>query len=153
MVTVKKVTVSVYGVLLKEWSSSEVQDSARVIPEAILVLKEMCKLVDVYLLSHVKDNVSQAVVSAALEAAGILGNEPGQVRPHRLLFCGTLEGKVAMVRQLEPDMHFDGHPSTVDDLKRFIPQLIHVQAPGAVAAASGAPNVGHTPSLCAFFGL
>ena len=32
---------------------------------------------------------------------------------HRLLFCSTLEGKVSIVRQLEPELHIDGDPSTV----------------------------------------
>lgn len=34
-------------------------------------------------------------------------------RPARLLFCGTLLGKVSIVRQLEPELHIDGHPQTV----------------------------------------
>lgn len=31
----------------------------------------------------------------------------------RLLFCGTLLGKVSIVRQLEPEVHIDGHQQTV----------------------------------------
>ena len=42
---------------------------------------------------------------------------PHQVPPHRLLFCSTAEGKVAIVRQLEPELHIDGSHNTVDDLK------------------------------------
>ena len=36
-----------------------------------------------------------------------------QVPAHRLLFCSTLEGKVSIVRQLEPELHIDGDPGTV----------------------------------------
>ena len=32
---------------------------------------------------------------------------------HRLLFCSTLEGKVSIVRQLEPELHIDGDSGTV----------------------------------------
>lgn len=31
----------------------------------------------------------------------------------RVLFCGTLEGKVPLVRQLEPELHIDGSEKTV----------------------------------------
>ena len=37
----------------------------------------------------------------------------GQVPAHRVLFCSTLEGKVSIVRQLEPELHIDGHHQTV----------------------------------------
>lgn len=67
----------------------------------------------VYLLAHVEDDIGEATVSGALEAAGITGRQAGQVRLHRVLFCGTLEGKVSLVRQLEPDMHVDGESRTV----------------------------------------
>ena len=40
-----------------------------------------------------------------------------QVPPHRLLFCSTSEGKVAIARQLEPELHIDGSKATVDDLR------------------------------------
>ena len=36
-----------------------------------------------------------------------------QVPAHRLLFCSTLQGKVSIVRQLEPELHIDGDPGTV----------------------------------------
>ena len=49
----------------------------------------------------------------ALESAGLLGSGPGQIKPHRALFCSTLEGKNSMVRQLDAQLHIDGHPSTV----------------------------------------
>ena len=36
-----------------------------------------------------------------------------QIPAHRVLFCSTLVGKTSIVRQLEPDLHVDGHPHTV----------------------------------------
>lgn len=118
---------------------------------------------------YVSSDVGQAVVTGALEHAGVTGAGPGQVPPHRwaplvcggalrcrctrppasvhahtlgsaaaapsrrrhgqacrcspppppfgrgrrALFCGTLAGKVSLVRQLEPELHIDGHPQTV----------------------------------------
>jgi hypothetical protein len=114
-------------------------------------MQEVCKAVDTYLLAHVPDDIGQAVVAGAMEAAGLLGKGTNQLPPHKLLFCSTLEGKASIVRQIEPELHIDAQSVTIEDLKRFIPQLLHVHAPGSQPAALEAQNVGHAPSLRAFF--
>ena len=35
--------------------------------------------------------------------------------------------QVAIVRQLESELHIDGQHTTVDDLRRFVPTLWHVK--------------------------
>ncbi|GLC44816.1 hypothetical protein PLESTB_001210800 [Pleodorina starrii] len=149
---VKRVTLSVPGVLLAESTPTQLQESATVRPEAVEVLQEMSRVSDVYLLAHVEDDVGEAVVTGALEAAGLLGSGPGQIRQHHVLCCSTLDGKVPIVRQLEPDLHVDGHPASVDELKRFLPRLLLVRE-GPAAAGSSQANVGVAASLTAYFGL
>lgn len=61
-----------------------------------------------------------------------------------------LQPATAVWSQIEPELHIDAAPSTVDDLQRFIPQLLHITPPGTKPAAD-APNVGRAPSLTAFF--
>lgn len=82
-------------------------------PCAALVREVARATYDLYLLCHVSDDIGEALVRGALEHAGVTGAAPGQVPPHRLLFCGTLAGKVSMVRQLDPELHVDAHPQTV----------------------------------------
>lgn len=82
-------------------------------PAAIPILRELANNAQVYLITHVVDDVGEATVRGALEDAGLIGPNPGQIKPHRILFCSTLEGKVSMVRQLEPELHIDGHSTTV----------------------------------------
>ena len=38
--------------------------------------------------------------------------------------------QVAIVRQLESELHIDGQHTTVDDLRRFVPTLWHVKVRG-----------------------
>lgn len=102
---------------------------------------------------QVQDDVGQAVVLGALEAAGLVGKGTGQVPPHHVLFCSTLDGKVSIVRQIEPDLHIDGSGKTIEDLKRFMPQLLHVTQPGTAAAGAGSTNIRSSPSLAAYFQL
>ncbi len=90
-----------------------VQESAVLREDAAAVMREMLKTANVYVLAHVIDDIGEATVRGALEAGGLVGPSVGQIPPHRVLFCSTLEGKVSIVRQLEPELHIDGHPQTV----------------------------------------
>lgn len=148
LANVNRITICAPGVLLHERDPAQLQEAASAIAEAIACLKEIAQAVDTYVLAQVSDDVGQAVVIGSLEAAGLLGSGLGQIKPHRLLFCSTLEGKNSIVRQIEPELHVDSHPSTVDDLKRFIPQLVLVSPSGGPTVA--APNVAKTTSLVAF---
>ncbi|KAG2492432.1 hypothetical protein HYH03_009375 [Edaphochlamys debaryana] len=147
---VKRVTLSLPGVLLNESSPAQLQEAATVRPEALEVVSELARATDLYLLAHVEDDIGEAVVTGALEAAGLLGSGPGKVKPHHVLCCSTLDGKVPIVRQLEPDLHVDGHPVSVEELRRFLPRLLLVRE---ASGASGSGNVGVASSLPAYFGL
>ena len=81
--------------------------------DAAAVMREVLKTANVYVLAHVIDDIGEATVRGALEAGGLVGLSAGQIPPQRVLCCSTLEGKVSIVRQLEPELHIDGHPQTV----------------------------------------
>jgi hypothetical protein len=149
---VRRVTISAPGVLLDQTTPEELQDSATLRPGVEELLKEVASCADVYVIAHVEDDVGQAAVQGVMDAAGLVGAKVGCIKQHKILFCSTAEGKISMVRQLEPDLHIDAAAPTVQELKRFMPQLLHVTCGGAMAA-TGAPNVGHAASLAAFFGL
>mmetsp|Transcript_8294 Transcript_8294/g.19896 ORF Transcript_8294/g.19896 Transcript_8294/m.19896 type:complete len:256 (+) Transcript_8294:265-1032(+) len=147
------VTISCPGVLLKQCTAAELQEGAELATGAAEVLTELSQRAQVYLLAEVEDDVGEATVRGAMEAAGLLGTGPGRVPPQRMLFCGTHEGKVSVVRQLEPDLHMDNSGSTVESLKRFIPRLLHV-GPGPEASGRGAAaNVEVATSLREYFAV
>ena len=60
-----------------------------------------------------------------------------QIPAHRLLFCSTLEGKTSIVRQLEPDLHVDGHPHTVRARSALKPETLHPNPSCLHAAVQG----------------
>lgn len=148
---VRKVTISSLGAMTEEWYTTELQEGATLRNEAVDVVKEICSCADTYIITQVQDDVGQAVLTGSLEAAGLIGSRKGQLQPHHVLFCTTLEGKVSIVRQLEPDLHIDGSAKTIDDLKRFMPQLLHIPAPGTSAAGQGSSNVVSSGSLKEYF--
>lgn len=143
---VRRVTLSLPGVLLHEASPAALQESATVLAAAVPLARELLRAADVYMLVHVEDDVGQAAVTGAMEAAGLVGHLPSQLPPQRLLFCSTQAGKQAIVRQIEPDLHVDNDDLTVDGLRRFVPQLLLVQE-GLRECGAGC-----APSLVAFFG-
>jgi hypothetical protein len=145
-----RVTLSAAGVLTEEWDAADWTEGATLRPGVAELLRELARAADVYVIAHVADDVGQALVTGALEAADLLGPGPGQVRPHKLLFCSTLEGKVSLVRQLEPHLHMDAAAATLEGLRRFMPRLLHVVAPGGRPLA--APNITSATSLAAFCG-
>ena len=89
------------------------QESATLRPEAADILREIARNCAVFLVAQVEDDTGEATCRGALEAGGLVGSKPGQIPAQRLLFCSTLDGKVSIVRQLEPQLHIDAHPKTV----------------------------------------
>ena len=77
------------------------------------VLRELCTCAAVCITAHVASDVGEAVVKGTLEAAGLLGSAPGQLPEHRVLCCGTSQGKESIARQLEPGLYIDADPGTV----------------------------------------
>lgn len=148
---IRKITISAPGVLLEEWLPHELQEGASLRPEAVQVVADMASRAAVYILAHVSDDIGEATVRGALDAGGLVGTQWGQIPPHRLLFCATLGGKESIVRQLEPELHIDGHEHTIQGLHRFMPQLLLIQPPGQSSSVSGLKNVGFAVSLIAAF--
>lgn len=147
----RKVTISALGSLTEEWASTELQEGATLRPAAVDILREVASCSDAYVITQVQDDVGQAVMLGALEAAGLVGTAQGQILPHHVLFCSTLDGKVSVVRQIEPDLHIDGAAKTIEDLKRFMPQLLHITQLRTAAAGAGSSNVRSSTSLAAYF--
>jgi len=144
---IKTVTISAPGVLLEEWEPERFEEGAIVKPDAAEIIKELASGMHVYILAHVKSDVGEAVIRAALEMANILGQGIRQLPPHRLIFCEKLKGKVSLVRQIEPQLHIDGSSETLEELQRFIPHLYHVVRKGHAPAACKTSLVACGPTL------
>uniref|UniRef100_A0A7S0N215 Peroxisome biogenesis protein 22 n=1 Tax=Pyramimonas obovata TaxID=1411642 RepID=A0A7S0N215_9CHLO len=147
---VQRVTCSLLGVLFEEKTPSDLSSRATVIPGAASTLKELAKICDVYMVTHCADDEGQQNVERALAELELLGttnSKPGTglIASHKSLFCSTREGKTAIVRQLEPDLHIDGCQEVGLKLAQFMPRIALIQ-PAAARAASPS-NVAAFPAL------
>jgi hypothetical protein len=126
----KRVTINALGTLLKETSPNSLStDGATLIPEAVhalVSLLQSCHQLQVFVIVQVTDDIGECAVKGALED----GEISSAIQAHRILFCSTMEGVVAIVRQLEPDVHIDACISTAEELSRFIQNVVLIQTKG-----------------------
>ncbi|CAN0432344.1 unnamed protein product [Ectocarpus fasciculatus] len=76
-------------------------------------------------------------------AATIAANATG-IPEHRLLFCSSHIGQVAVVRQLTPSLHIGGPIALLEGISRFVPSLLRidpsaVEPPPEATASPAAP--------------
>lgn len=123
--------------------------------------------VSLFLMTQCLDEASEARAVAAFEACGLLGTSgrsagaagaggsasaavaggagggdatAGAVPRHRALFCSTLQGKVAMARQLEVDLYVDCEMATLEELRRFNVKVLRIERRDGRGAPAGAPS-------------
>ncbi|KAH7443255.1 hypothetical protein KP509_02G027400 [Ceratopteris richardii] len=142
----RKMTCQLLGVILQESSPEELQKHAVVRPEVVDVLIELARACDLYLMTRLLDDESEANVLAALENAGLFSVG---LNRNKVLFCSTEAGRSSFVRQLEPDWHVDTSLETISQLSRFIRHELHISP---IGPNHSAPNVLNAATLEGYFG-
>ncbi|GAB0496487.1 hypothetical protein MMPV_007799 [Pyropia vietnamensis] len=114
-------------------SSSSAPLRLMVRPEVAPALCKLASTVELYLLTRVSSDEEEAEVVSALVDAGVVA---AGMNVHKALFCETVEGRVSMVRQLEPQLALDEAGGVVDALGRFVKSVQRLDrspAPGEIA--------------------
>lgn len=138
-----RVTINALGCLIKETSPTALStDGATLIPEALNSLVNILESLQIFLVVQVADDIGECAVRGALE-----DGEKCAIQPHRILYCSTLEGVVAIVRQLEPDVHIDACVFTAEELSRFIRNVVLIEKDGNVDKCRHRLNVEQSLSV------
>eukprot|EP00250_Pteridium_aquilinum_P014907 c22276_g2_i1 orf=233-1069(+) len=143
----RKMTCQLLGVIFEETSPDELQKHAVVRPAVVDVLLELAQACDLYLMTRLLDDESEANALTALETVGLFS--VGGLNRNKVLFCSTEAGRTSFVRQLEPDWHVDTSMETISQLSRFIRYELHISPKGT---GSVALNVLGSESLESYFG-
>ncbi len=107
-------------------------DAGNVRAEMVSVLKKFANLFELYLVVRVDNDESEDKISASFRNADVTGFD---IR--KLVFCDTVDGRVSIVRQIEPHLHIDETESVVTKLQRFIKHVAIVsEAPVTVPSSS-----------------
>jgi len=125
-------------------------------PENLAALRKFATLFELYVIVRVHGTDSDDCenrVSGAFAKAGVSGFDA-----RKLLFCDTTEGRVSMVREIDPDLHIDEVESVVANLQRFIRHVACVSAaapenppPGAASSSSRKKAILRYNSFSQFF--
>ncbi|GJD07299.1 Peroxisome biogenesis protein 22 [Galdieria sulphuraria] len=107
--------------------SSSVKEQLQVDPDKLSGFLQLISLFEVFLIIRVSSDEEEVSCRNALEVTGTFQSG---LHPAKVLFCETLQGTTAIVRQLEPQMHIDSNPSVIVDLERFIQRLVYIGSGG-----------------------
>lgn len=143
----RKMTCQLLGVILEESTPEELQEHATVRSPAVEVLLEISKVCDIYLMETILDDDSEERVISALERAGLF--EAGGLMKEKVLFCSTQNGRLSFVRQLEPDWHVDTDPDVLSQLCKFVRNQLHI-SPAGSSFATGS-TISSATSLDLYF--
>ncbi|CAM9144821.1 unnamed protein product [Discosporangium mesarthrocarpum] len=85
----------------------------RLVHSALTALKALCQVCNVYLIARVdndeeEDNVRDRLRTGGVTVAAAGGGGAGGILEHRLVFCSSMVGLVAIIRQLRPQLHVGG---------------------------------------------
>uniref|UniRef100_M4BIF7 Uncharacterized protein n=1 Tax=Hyaloperonospora arabidopsidis (strain Emoy2) TaxID=559515 RepID=M4BIF7_HYAAE len=124
------------------------------------LLVDLSHVSDVYVLCTVdeeKDTQHMLRVREFLTTHGALKSTDtggGGVQTHKILFCTTSTGKIAFVRQIEPQVHVDVDAAVVRDLEKHVPRIVHVSTASEETVVPSVPNVIHVgDSFAGYFSL
>eukprot|EP00736_Rhodelphis_marinus_P012290 Rmarinus@m.21014 len=119
------VTISTVGVLFSEVT----RNGCHWVDEnGVAALKRLVRASNVYLISQVDDDDSEAHVRTCLKEAGLFD---AGLDPKKVLFCSTVLGKSAIARQLDPALHIEKSPEVVLELQPYLHMLALVQSPAS----------------------
>ena len=150
----RSVCVSTLGTVFEEARPGELSTTATVKKDQVETLQFLAKYTRVFLLTQCADDAGEAQARRALAGAGLVDDEKF-VAAHNVLFCGTAKGKVAVVRQMEPDLYVDAEAAVLRELQRFNHKVALVgDGPGGeppLAGGSGGRALVRVGSLSAYF--
>lgn len=128
--------------------------------EVPALLLDLSHVADVYLLCMVNDandtQRMQQIRDFVATHPVLKGHDlaSGGMKTHRILFCTTTIGKIAFVRQIEPQIHVEVDSGVTSELERHVPRIVHVPISSEHAATPSIPNVIHVgDSFSGYFSL
>lgn len=122
---VKRVTLGM------EVGGGVLDDTGNLRDDIVSVLKKFAGLFELYVVVRVDNDEAEDRISASFRNAEVTGFD---IR--KLVFCDTVDGRVSIVRQIEPHLHIDEAESVVTKLQRFIKHVAIVSETAKSAPSS-----------------
>jgi hypothetical protein len=117
----------------------------------LLRLSQECEL---YLVGQVKSDQEEEQIISKITSTKLTGDNPLSIveaglNQNKILFCETDRGKIAIARQLEPDVYIDIDEGVVTELARFLPLVALINTSATTTTKSQQKVI--SPSLLDLF--
>ncbi|CAO3690956.1 hypothetical protein G6F70_006280 [Rhizopus microsporus] len=127
----KKMTISLKNTVL--WNPSSDASMYAFHENAVQLLSKLTHLYDIYVIIHVSSDEERRVIQSLLENAQLFTEKKESTLDSRkVLFCSEEEGKMHIIRHIEPSVHIEGGwerddgEEIVKRLKPFVNRIIWV---------------------------
>eukprot|EP00298_Acanthocystis_sp_HF-20_P012637 c19988_g1_i1.p1 GENE.c19988_g1_i1~~c19988_g1_i1.p1 ORF type:complete len:196 (+),score=71.15 c19988_g1_i1:29-589(+) len=114
-----RVTISTSMILTKS-ENGDFSISNEVV-EAITKISSKC---DIFLITRVDTDSEEQLAHKALQDSGIFQN--GLVNELKAIYCSKEEGRISIVRQIEPHLHVDGSEDIVKALQPYTKKICFI---------------------------
>jgi hypothetical protein len=111
-------------------------------------LQQLARHSLLHLIACVESDADERRILGALHELGLFD---AGLKRHRVLFCSTPLGKVAMSRQLEPSLFIDGDATSILALEPHLASVVYVSAQGTDALAVARKSTRVVTSLAEVF--
>ncbi|KAH9116707.1 hypothetical protein AeMF1_009353 [Aphanomyces euteiches] len=125
----------------------------------VQLLVDLIAVSDLFLLFKVDGEAEMKAIQLAIRNVPELTWNPkiqSGIQTHKLLFCSSVAGKIALVRQIEPVVTIEDNKDVVLGLRPFLPSIVYINATGEIlppAQSTQRDNVDTHPSLEAYYKL
>lgn len=107
------------------------EHEAELVSPALLEgLRDLMVIADVYFICNVSHAREKPDILTKLSDLGLVASSSSSthtghlILPHKVLFCSSNIGKVAIVRQMQPQVHVDNQTHMIQELQRHIPLMV-----------------------------
>jgi hypothetical protein len=108
---------------------------ATIKPQFASLLSRLAQECELYIVGQVKSDREEENITKAITSANISTNADKTItlvdaglNVNKILYCETDRGKIAIARQLEPDIYVDVEDGVVTELARFLPLVALIKS-------------------------
>ncbi|RHY40941.1 hypothetical protein DYB34_012547 [Aphanomyces astaci] len=121
---------------------------------AIAIVVDLIAVSDLFLLFHVQSEADKRDILHAVSQVPQFAWHPATqtgLQVHKILFCSTVAGNIALVRQIEPVVHVE---DVAIGLRPFLPSIVFLGTGGALppsTSSTARDSIQLHPSLEAYY--
>ncbi|KAF0687919.1 Aste57867_20411 [Aphanomyces stellatus] len=103
-------------------------------PASVGLLVDFVAVSDLFVIFYVRDEAEKKAIQDTVASVPQLAWDPktrSGIPAHKFLFCSSVPGNIALVRQIEPLVHIEDNREVAVGLRPFLPSIIYLHGNSA----------------------